>query len=361
MARQKRGVKLVDIARDAGVANSVVSSLFSGNYYGNSKGAVVGIGEETKKRIWQTCRKLGYRPADPILQMEIYPEEADVVFLLNKHSGGLHNNFYSMVLDGLGEETEQHNVKLTLGRFENDIDYLDRPSELPPVVQNNPTGKYVLAGLPNYSLILTLIRSQAKIIYVSRHIDVAGVVSLAPDYYSAAKLAVSRLIDLGHRRIVIFAAEHFRHQGYSTKEMVRGCAEVMGKIGVPFKHENLIHTGQGPERTFEIMKTVFNVPNPPTAAFCFDDFTATIILKNAMMLGIKVPTELSLIGCNDEKICQSLEPSLSTVRLPMHAIGRAAYDRVTKSAVEGIPSSAELDIFPVELINRDSTASPKAE
>lgn len=353
MGQEKKNIKYIDIARDAGVTNSVVSSLFSGNYYEKRKGAVVGIAKETRKRIWKSCRKLGYRPADPVLFMEIYPEEADVIFLLNKTAGGFANNFYSMILNGLVDEAERHDVNLMLGWFDNEVDYCVHPDQAPRAVKVNPTGKFVLAGTPNYSLVLSLLQRGAKVVYLSRYVEVAGVVSLVPDYFNAAKMAITRLHEMGHERIGAVAASHFHEQGFHTRELVRGCAEAFRALGQEFSFADVIYPGPDAERR-EAARQLFTGAKAPTAVFCFDDSVATGLVQHATGWGMKIPDDLSIIGCNDERIGVSLEPHLSTVHLPIYEMGRRAFERVTQCAVQGVPEKAELEVWPVHLVERAS-------
>lgn len=356
MPGTRRNVKHVDIAREAGVANSVVSALFSGNYYEKRRSAAVGIGKETRKRIWEACRRLNYRPMNSVLFMEIYPEEADIVFLLNKVTGGFANDFFSLILDGLSDRAEGLDVNLVLGWFESGIDYWSSRASLPQPVKNHPTGKFVLAGTPNLSLIRALLREGAKVLYVGRRVDLDSVISLVPDYRAAARLAITRLIELGHREIEVIAASYFLRDAYNTCEFVAGCAEAFRLVDRTFTGDDLLYPDSPKQAEFEA-KVRSQTADAPTAAFFLDDATAVLFQRKVLDWGLRLPEQFSMIGCNDQKMTATVEPRLSTVRFPMREVGHRAFDRITQAAVEGCPEGAELEVWPVELVERHSVAA----
>ena len=350
MADGNKTIRNVDIAREAGVANSVVSSYFSGNYYDKRKGAVVGISKETKERIQRACRTLGYRPTDPSLFMEMYPDEADVIFLLNKQSGTFANKFFSRILDGLVEEAQTDQVNLCLGWFETDIDYCVQSDKVPRVVKNNPTGKYVLAGQPNYSLILYLLQSGARVAYIARHIQISGMISIVPDYCNAAKMALNYLKDCGHEGIAVVAERHFHENDYHTGQLVKGCAEILSG----FSYGDVLPCGYN-DGQLELLRRIFKADDAPTGVFCFDGATAIGLMRNLTPMGVRIPEDLSIIiCCNDEEYGLEMNPYMTGVELPMYRIGQSAFRAVTRFAVEGPPSSAELEVWPVKLFELDS-------
>lgn len=79
------------------------------------------------------------------------------------------------------------------------------------------------------------------------------------------------------------------------------------------------------QRLREIYKKVLNQLPRPCGVFAVDDLLAHGLLQAAQELGIKVPQELALIGCNDQShFCYAATPSLSSVTYPGHAIGLRA-------------------------------------
>ena len=78
-------------------------------------------------------------------------------------------------------------------------------------------------------------------------------------------------------------------------------------------------------------------------------------MRNLSQLGIQVPENLSIVSCKeDEKYSSGISPHVTGIALPMYAIGKSAFQQVTKLAVEGLPRDAALEMWPVHLVERGS-------
>ena len=77
-------------------------------------------------------------------------------------------------------------------------------------------------------------------------------------------------------------------------------------------------------------------------------------------LGLRIPEDLSIVGFDDAPIATRMWPAMTSVRLPVREMGRAAAEQLfakPKDAAKTPPSSAE---FTPALIERQSTAPPPA-
>ena len=59
----------------------------------------------------------------------------------------------------------------------------------------------------------------------------------------------------------------------------------------------------------------------PTAIFGANDLIAVGALRAARAAGLRVPGDLSVVGFNDIRQAELLEPPLTTVRVPMYDMG----------------------------------------
>ena len=74
-------------------------------------------------------------------------------------------------------------------------------------------------------------------------------------------------------------------------------------------------------------------------------------------LGIDVPGEVSVAGFDDIATAAMATPGLSTVRLPLHEIGRRAFGYAERVLAGEAPPR---EVLPTELVLRGSTAPPPA-
>jgi DNA-binding LacI/PurR family transcriptional regulator len=87
------------------------------------------------------------------------------------------------------------------------------------------------------------------------------------------------------------------------------------------------------------------------------DAVAAGVIARAVARGIRVPEQLSVIGCGDDPVCGHTLPALTTVHLPyeeMAALGIAELDRAIR--FPGLPEAKQVAV-PVRLVERGSTAA----
>lgn len=97
-----------------------------------------------------------------------------------------------------------------------------------------------------------------------------------------------------------------------------------------------------------------------TAAFAFDDLMACGVVAGLAERGLRVPDDVSLVGCDDVLLARTLTPALTTVTAPVGDLGRAALTQLRRQLTDrdAAPESAT---FPGVLSLRNSTGpAPRA-
>lgn len=164
------------------------------------------------------------------------------------------------------------------------------------------------------------------------------------------------LASLGHRRIA-FIAGNPTHKAVGYRLL--GYKDALEECGLPIDEEligqgnNLIDSGE-----FAAEK-LLALEDPPTAIFAANDDMAAGVVRVADRLGIKIPDELSVVGCDDVALAQLINPALTTINQPLASMASAAVDALVKSIKKKKdPTGAE--IIPAEIRVRESTAPPPA-
>jgi len=99
----------------------------------------------------------------------------------------------------------------------------------------------------------------------------------------------------------------------------------------------------------------------PVGIFCVKDAAAQRVLEHCETLKIRVPTDISILGTNNNEIaCISMSPSLSSLSLPLERMGfRAAQllDKALKHTASGdTPEIVHELLKPGEVVERQSTS-----
>ncbi len=102
---------------------------------------------------------------------------------------------------------------------------------------------------------------------------------------------------------------------------------------------------------------LLHLPNPPTALFAASDSLAFSAIEVLREQGIRVPDDVAVIGFDDTLVAQDMRPPLTTVRIPLTAIGRLAADLVLRHIDfddnhNGIGRDGIETTLPVELLRR---------
>jgi DNA-binding LacI/PurR family transcriptional regulator len=104
-----------------------------------------------------------------------------------------------------------------------------------------------------------------------------------------------------------------------------------------------------------VAREVLTTPERPTAAFCLCDSIAYGVYAAARGLGMKIPTDLSVIGYDNHPISALLTPALTSFDWDPDRLVKIAGDMV-RAAIEGKPRRRRHVMIEPTICLRDSTA-----
>jgi LacI family transcriptional regulator/LacI family repressor for deo operon, udp, cdd, tsx, nupC, and nupG len=174
----------------------------------------------------------------------------------------------------------------------------------------------------------------------------------------ASQKAVEYLFGLGHRRIA-----HFAGPAYSThsQERVAGVHRAYSSSNLVFDSDDIVQTGAHFDDGYRAGHAVFQSrteSNRPTAVTCYNDLVAMGLCKALSELGIRCPEDVSVVGFDDIKFCETFSVPLTTIHVPKFEMGNLAAQMLirhieSKQAVT--PRKVYLD---ATLVVRRSAAPP---
>ncbi|MNJ69888.1 putative HTH-type transcriptional repressor ExuR [compost metagenome] len=91
----------------------------------------------------------------------------------------------------------------------------------------------------------------------------------------------------------------------------------------------------------------------PTALFCSNDDMAISAMEAFAERGISIPEDLSIIGFDDVQLAARVNPKLTSVRLPMEEMSKAAVDTIIRLC-NGEQRGFSTFSLPTRLVIRDS-------
>jgi LacI family transcriptional regulator len=109
-----------------------------------------------------------------------------------------------------------------------------------------------------------------------------------------------------------------------------------------------------------LTQKLLEMPNPPTAVFCFNDRMALGAYEAAHAKGLRIPQDISIVGFDDEDLAGYIAPRLSTVVLPHDEMARIAIgymlDHFETAAEPPRPQKIKVEC---RYVGRESVAAPR--
>ena len=117
-------------------------------------------------------------------------------------------------------------------------------------------------------------------------------------------------------------------------------------------HINHVHISNT-ETAVDCAKRLLALDDPPTAIFASNDMSAMGVYQAAQEAGIRVPSELSVVGFDNIREAAYLDPKLTTVDQFIPQMGSIAVEMIVK-LINGEKLENELHKIQTRLIVRDS-------
>jgi DNA-binding LacI/PurR family transcriptional regulator len=175
---------------------------------------------------------------------------------------------------------------------------------------------------------------------------------VVPDDYAGVQEAMNYLYDMGHRKIGYICGEKIKGKDFRFTSY----SDFIKQKNLPLRQEWIVY---GPffeiESGYRCMKEILACKDLPTAVFCYSDSMAAGAMKACREKGLKLPKDVSFVGCNDDDISRIVEPNLTTLLDPIETIAKLS----TRSLIERIKDKSTLGEplqlrVPMKLLVRDS-------
>jgi len=143
------------------------------------------------------------------------------------------------------------------------------------------------------------------------------------DNFKGAYEGVSYLIEKGYKKIAFITGPF---STTTSKDRLKGYEKALEDYNISF-NESLIFEGVykgewGTEATEMILEQKLDID----AIFCGNDLIAINVIKTLKQNNIKVPEDLAIIGYDNIKISEMIEPALTTVNQPVYEMGYQAVE-----------------------------------
>lgn len=335
----RRRIRLQEVAARAGVSKSIASRVLNGD-------PTVSVRDGTRRRVLAAARALAYRP-DPVARALASSVTGALALLVPSFD----NPAYTPIIRGAYRRARERGFILLSAE---DFDAQQADEAFTEMVEaGRIDGLLIASALPARPLLAALKRHWVPHVFVNRSVpgDISNVVL---DVASASQLALDHLASLGHDRVGHVAgpakveAARRREDAFIAAASERGLPTVA------------VQRAAFSEQAGEAATARLLSRHPELTAIYVSSFVQAIgALRAAELHNRRVPEDLSVITYENVPLADYMTPPLTTIAMPMEALGSRAVDTLIEQ-IAGEEPHLELLDGPPELVERGSTGPSPA-
>jgi LacI family transcriptional regulator len=344
-----KAATLADVGREAGVSAMAASVVLNGARTTSR------ISDETRSRVIEAAERLRYRPDETARALAT--RRMNTIGVVATLLGSEPNLYFLEVFNGVlqGAAAEGQNTTVfTLDGWDGAAQRIARFCDgridglilLAPMLEDDPA---------------TWLPAHTPVVSIHANRQIAGVVNLESDEEAGAFHAVSRLIELGHRRIL--------HVGgpvgsIGADRRIEGYLRAHQAAGIAPLHDAVVrdaYTFEAGRSAMESWLQRHRGDELPQAVFAASDAIALGCVDALATRGLRVPADVSVVGFDDTLLARTSR--LATVRQPLQQLGLQAAE-ILLSRIEARKGSASHRaprniVLPTELVAGATMAAPR--
>lgn len=275
------------------------------------------IGEETKARIKQVAKELGYHPNSFARTLKTNKSYNLGVLYKEKTGSGLAHEYFSQILEGFRREAEHQGYDITF--LSNSKSRKDRMSFLDHSLYRGMDGVIIAVADYDDPEVIELLNSDLAVVSIDYVYN--GRISVMSDNEEGMNSLLQYIYDKGHRKIAYIYGD----DALVTTNRISTYCQFMDRNGIPFRDEYL---QKGKYRDSveanAITEKLLQLKEPPTCIIYADDFSAIGGMNYLKNKGLRVPEDISIAGYDGIMMASQLQPPLTTYRQDTMEIGGLA-------------------------------------
>lgn len=303
---------ILDIAREAGVSKSTVSLVLQGSDL---------IRPETAAKVRKAIADTGYvynRGAASLRKAQ-----SNVIGMV---INDLTNPFYAEMAVGVERAFQAAGiVPFIANTAENPV----RQDEvLKSMLEQGAAGLIVAPARDTAVDAFRRIElTGIPIVFAMRRLTDSRIPVVAPDNFRGGQLAARHLIGRGHRRLAYLGGQ----PGLSVyEERMGGFREACLAEGIAQEDIIVVEGDTSRSGGMACLETVLAMPDPPTAAMCFNDAVAFGVMIGLRKRGREPGRDFAVVGFDDVFEAQHYVPALTSVSVDTAGLGARAAQTILK-------------------------------
>jgi len=334
-----KNTTITDIAKKLGISTSTVSRSLNNH---------PDISDSTKRQVLKIAKELNFS-FNPIAK-SLKSNRTNTIGVIVPE---IKHDFFSSAISGIEEIAYQSDYTIILCQSNESVER--------EVVNTNLLVNHRVAGLivsisqetQNGKHFQNVIERNIPLVFFDRACDDVIANKVIIDDFQSAFNAVLHLINKGYKKIA-----HFTGPKELTicKKRVEGYYSALSQRGIKIEERLIISGGLHEHDGYNSMDLLLRKNLLPDAIFCVNDPVAIGAFQRIREAGLKIPSDIALVGFSNNKITSLIEPAITTINQPSFEMGKQAaqilIDLIERKKTTVQPITIVLD---TELIIRNST------
>ncbi len=332
-------VSLRDVAKMANVSVATVSMVLNDNPR---------ISRATHLKVQRLIERTGYRPNRLAQSLSSrYTRVLAVMLPALRHAFA--DAYFGELISGICDRAGKMGHKVMIESAK--PDFLKENQHIELFERRYIDGLLCLGFNDRHHFLADLVRRGYPMMSVNNYFKDFTMGYVCCDYRSGAAQVMNYLLQLGHKKIGLI---HGAPETQTQQDLIEMYDDRMAIAGVeldPTWKEDGRFTEQGGA---EAARLLLERHPDMTAIFGGNDKMAVGAMHFCASKGIRVPQDMSVTGFDDIQHTAFVNPSLTTVHVPLYEAGALACERLIERVRGRTDRAAEM--LPTHLVIRESTA-----
>lgn len=334
MAKQ---ITIKDIARKLGLSVSTISRALRN---------VPDINPRTKKLVLETAAELNYEP-NFIAQSLITRETKMIGVIVPVIS----SDFFGKALTGMNEIASEQGYNLLFCQSNESAD--KEIVNIRQLISCRVDG--LLISVSRETTDVTefekVLEKRVPLVFFDRAPARVAASKVIVDQYEGAFRAVEHLIEVGCTRIAHLAGP----AGLSiSDERMRGYRDALKKHQLHLDEQYIIRCDHFQDSAPGAIQHLLQLLPHLDGVFAVNDPLGISVTRQLKAAGVRIPSDVAVVGFNDDPVSAVCEPSLSTVMQPAYEVGKRAMEMLIHR-IKDKSDLPETSVLNSRLIIRDSS------
>lgn len=305
-------VSLKDISVACGVSVATVSKALNNHN---------DIGTETKERIKQVAKEMGYLPNSAAKALKTHHTDNIGVLFAHDDQSGLTHDYFAYVLDSLKSTAEAKGYDITFINV-----CKTRPNRMSYLEHSKYRGfDGVVIACTDFSSpeVLELVQSDIPTVTIDHLFH--NVCAIMSDNVKGMRDLLHYVYGRGHRKVAYIHGI----DSSVTKSRLASFYKTSAEFGIEVPDE---YIREAPYRdtkaAYAETKRLLDLKDPPTCILYPDDFASFGGINAIKERGLRIPEDISVAGYDGIRVARHIEPLLTTVKQDTKALGQKAAEKL---------------------------------